>query len=55
MKNKAQIKEHLNKALELLKRQTLPSDELKARSLLAMAVAIVLEAEDEDAPKSGAV
>ena len=55
MKSKQLIKDHLNKALDVLKKQTLTSDELKARSMLQMALAIVIEAEDEDGARSGAV
>jgi hypothetical protein len=55
MKSKQLITDHLNKAVELLKRQSLPSEELKARTLLQMALAIVIEAEDDDGAKSGAV
>ena len=55
MKNKKQIKEHLYKALELLKKQTLTSEELRARAMLNIALKTIEESEDADAPKSGAV
>jgi hypothetical protein len=55
MKQKAQVKEYINKAMELLKKQVLNGDELKARSMLSLALNYVDEAEDEDGPKSGAV
>ena len=55
MKNKAQIKKLLNEALDLLKKQVLMSDELKARSMISMAIGFVDEADDEDGEKSQAV
>jgi hypothetical protein len=55
MKQKDKIKKLLNEAYEMLSRQVLPSEELKARAMLKMAINIVLDAEDEEAPKSGAV
>jgi hypothetical protein len=55
MKQKKQVTEHLNKALEILKRQVLNSEELKVRTFLNMAVKELEEASDDDGPKSGAV
>jgi hypothetical protein len=55
MKNKQQIKELLDKALDLLKKQTLNSEELKIRSQLNFAIKALVEADDDDGPKSQAV
>ena len=55
MTSKQQIQDYVNKALALLKQQTLSSDELKARSMLQIALAVIQDAEDPEASKSGAV
>jgi len=55
MKAKQQITELLTKAMELLKRQKLETDELKVRTYVTMAMNHLDGAEDDDAPKSQAV
>jgi hypothetical protein len=55
MKQKQQITELLTKALDLLKRQVLDSEELKVSTFLNMALKELEDAPDEEAPKSGAV
>jgi nucleoid DNA-binding protein len=55
MKQKKQVEDHLNKALDILKRQVLSSDELKVRTFINFAIKALEDASDEDAPKSGAV
>jgi len=55
MKSKQEIARHLDEALFLLRKQTLNSEELKVRTHIMFAIRELAEADDEDAPKSGAV